>query len=104
MDSETTLQPGTLVRRAKELLFSQLDNEMLAVDAQAGYCYSLNETAGKIWGLLEQPTTLHDLCIQLRRAYSVDEATCLSDTVEILSKLHDAGLVELVNGTNETSV
>jgi hypothetical protein len=48
--------------------FSQLDDELLAIDAQAGYCYSLNETAGRVWDLIATPMSLDAICAQLLMA------------------------------------
>jgi len=46
MESTAKIHSGSIVQRAKEVLFSRLDDELLAIDAQAGFCYALNETAG----------------------------------------------------------
>jgi hypothetical protein len=94
MDAQTQLPPETLVSRGKELKFTKLDDEMLAIDAQAGHCYSLNETAGEIWGYIATPVTLADLCARLQAAHEVDAEICTNDTIELLVKLHDAGLVK----------
>ena len=68
---------------------------MLAIDAQAGFCYGLNPTAGKIWELLETPTSLAALCEQLSQLYAVDAPTCRSDTAELLEEMRTAGLVQI---------
>ncbi len=87
--------PATLLRRAKDMPFSQLDDEFLAVDAQAGYCYALNETAARVWELLAQPVAFADLCTRLGREYAVGEAVCAREVKELLGSLHQAGLVQI---------
>lgn len=94
MDPQTQVPPETLISRGKSLKFAKLDDEMLAIDAQAGHCYSLNETAGEIWGYIETPMTLAELCARLQSAHEVDAETCATDTIELLVKLHGAGLVK----------
>ena len=42
MDQHINIHPDHIVQRAKEVLFSRLDDELLAIDAQAGFCYALN--------------------------------------------------------------
>lgn len=86
---------NTIIDRNPAILFSQLDEEYLALDAEAGFCYSLNLVSGQIWHLLEQPTTVSALCTQLQRQYMVDEATCQQDVRELLFQLADAGLVTM---------
>ncbi len=85
----------TMLQRNSAILFSKLDDEYLALDAEAGFCYSLNPVSGHIWNLLEEPTTLGALCTQLRHAYTVDETTCRREVTEVLTKLASAGLVTI---------
>lgn len=91
------LEANTILSRGKDLPFSQLDNEVLAIDPQAGYCYSLNETAGKVWSLMTAPISFEALCAELRREYAVNEATCARDVRTLLEGLREAGLVEFSN-------
>ena len=86
----------TIVQRGKDIPFSQLDDELLAIDAQAGYCYSLNETAGRVWDLIAAPMSLEAICAQLLREYAVDEPTCRRQVTALLRGLCDAGLVRVV--------
>lgn len=83
----------TLIQRNPAIIFSKLDEEYLALDAEAGFCYSLNLVSGRIWSLLEQPITFDKLCTQLRQEYVVDEATCRHDVDEVMTGLAQAGLV-----------
>ena len=89
------LHPGSRVQRSGSILFSKLDDELLAIDGQAGNCYSLNESAGSAWELLREPITVAAVCAQLRREYSVDPATCEGDILELLQNLLAAGLIEV---------
>jgi PqqD family protein of HPr-rel-A system len=84
---------AALWRRNREILFQLLDDELLAVDAESGYCYSLNESAGRVWKIMEQPMRLAAICAQLRREYRIDEATCLAEVSALLEGLRQAGLV-----------
>jgi len=93
---EPALTGSTVVKRGRDVPFSQLDHELLAIDSQAGYCYSLNETAGRVWGLLEEPSTIEAICSKLRLQYAVDEATCLREVTELLQGMCEAKLVEIV--------
>jgi hypothetical protein len=85
----------TIIKRNPAIHFSRLDEEYLALDAEAGFCYSLNLVSGHIWHLLEQPTAVETLCTQLQREYTVNEATCRRDVSEVLTKLASAGLVTI---------
>ena len=69
-----------------------LDDELLGIDSQAGYCYSLNETAGRVWELIAEPMTVSEICSRLRKEFAVDEQTCKRETISLLQQLTDAGL------------
>lgn len=89
------MNKSTLIQRNPAILFSKLDDEYLALDAEAGFCYSLNLVGGQIWDLIEQPTTFDKLCTQLQQEYVVDETTCRHDVEEVLIGLAKAGLVTI---------
>jgi hypothetical protein len=95
MAAKTKIESTTLLQRGRDIPFSQLDDELLAIDAQAGYCYSLNETAGRVWDLIATPMSLDAICAQLCREYAVDEQTCRREVTTLLQGLCDAGLVQI---------
>jgi hypothetical protein len=92
---ENQWHPQSRVSRAKEVMFSQLDDELLAIDSQAGFCYSLNETAGLIWEMMAEPITLKEICTRLQEKFDVDEKDCLSDVTALLQGLYQAELVKV---------
>ncbi|HRJ41099.1 MAG TPA: PqqD family protein [Caldilineaceae bacterium] len=95
MKTRTQIEPNTILRQGKNIPFSQLDDELLAIDTQANYCYSLNETAGRVWELIGTPVTLSAVCAQLGREYAVDEQTCRVEVAALVQKLSAAGLVRI---------
>ncbi len=95
---DVKIDSTSIVQRAKDVSFSQLDDELLAIDAQAGYCYSLNETAGRVWDLIVAPMPVSAICEQLLHEYRVEEAGCQREVIQLLKGLCDAGLVQVVQG------
>lgn len=89
------LEKQAIVKRTRDIPFSLLDDELLAIDSQAGYCYSLNETAGRVWNLIASPLSIKAVCTLLRGEYTVDEATCLHEVTALIRALHQAGLAEI---------
>jgi len=87
---------GTVVQRVPHIVFSRLDDEWLAIDSESGYCYNLNEVAGRVWELIASPTALSSVCHTLYPHYTVDEATCQRDVLELSQQLLDYGLVTVV--------
>ncbi len=81
------------MQRDTDIAFSQLDDELLSIDANTGYCYSLNESAGRVWELIATPMSINAVCAHLSKEYMVDEATCLGEVTTLLQGLCEAGLV-----------
>lgn len=86
------------VRRKPEPLFSRLDDELLGLDTHAGLAYSLNRSAGRVWELIGTWMTVGAVCDQLEQEYEVEHQTCLTEVVELLGRLRNAGLVEVEGG------
>jgi hypothetical protein len=91
MTSETVFQ------RTQNIDFSRLDDVYLAIDAQKGYCYSLNATAGRIWDMAAEPLSVAKICKQLQIEYTIEEETCRRDVTTLLRELQSAGLLQIVN-------
>lgn len=87
----------TVVARDPRVIFTRLDEDLLAIDADAGNCYSLNRHGRAVWELLESPTTVRALCDRLRERFDVDDATCLDDVTDLLRALHAADLLVVEN-------
>jgi hypothetical protein len=68
--SASPLLIDAVVQRARRVVFTALDEDWLALDAESGYCYNLNEVAGRVWELMDRPIAIRDLCGQLSREYN----------------------------------
>jgi PqqD family protein of HPr-rel-A system len=91
------IESTALITRKHEILFQEFDDELLAVNARAGYAYALNETAGRIWALLAEHRSIEAICAQLCREYVVEESVCLQEVSAVLQELSRAGLVSIDN-------
>jgi hypothetical protein len=85
----------TIISSNPEIRFTPLDDEMLAIDEHAGYCYSFNVSAAKIWDLIATPASVGSICAELCREFAVDPETCLLDVSDILNEMRAAGLVQV---------
>ena len=95
MPTEQTLALDSIVQRVPHVRFEVFDDEMLAIDGESGFCYSLNEVAGRVWQLIETPTALQAVCRQLAPQYAVDPAIFQKDVVELVQQLLDYGLLRV---------
>jgi hypothetical protein len=81
--------------------FLPLHDDRLAIDERAGYCYSLNVSAGKVWDLMLSPVSVSVICSALCAEFSVDPEICLHDVSELLDAMRAAGLVSVADGATE---
>ncbi len=57
------------------------------MSADTGTCISLSDTGGRIWELLEQPSSVDDLCNRLAQEYEVEPAVLRDDVIEFIQRL-----------------
>jgi hypothetical protein len=88
----------TVIGRRGTATFTRLDDELIALDPQAGVCLSLNASAARVWELIESPASIESIRRQLMTEFEVDEATCARDIGDILRRLQELDLVEVQAG------
>lgn len=57
--------------------------------------YSLNETGGAIWAMLEAGTLLENIVAELVASYEVDAPAAAAEVTRMLGELASVGLVRL---------
>lgn len=90
-DNDNTLQ------RNPELLSSKIDSETIMMNMHDGNYYGLNEVAGRIWEILENPHTYKDLIKILLSEFEVGEETCSNDVSGFLKKLEEKKLIIVIH-------
>jgi hypothetical protein len=80
-------------RRAAKLLEADVDDELVALDPDAGQCFGFNNVAASVWRQLEQPRSFEQLRDALLDEYDVDEEQCTRELGELLGDLSARGLV-----------
>jgi hypothetical protein len=56
--------------------------------------YSLDALAARVWSLIQQPRTLHEIIEDIRDCFDVDAETAEHELLALLQAMEDAGLVE----------
>ena len=91
----SSIESSTIIRRNDEVLFGDLDDEIVMMSVEKGCYYSLDLSATRIWELLEEPATLRSLCDQLVKEYEIDPETCQRDVIAFLDKLQEQEIILL---------
>lgn len=85
-----------VAHRLPGLAEAEVDGDLVALHIENGTYYSFNETAARIWALLDCPKSVSELCATLAAEFEVDPQTCTSEVILLLRDLERDGLVDLV--------
>jgi len=85
----------TRLSRVEETISTELDQEKVLMNIEAGVYYGLAGTARSIWEALESPHTFGELIDQLVAEYDVELQACQTDTIKFLDKLQQEGLLRV---------
>ena len=83
----------TIVERNHEIDASDLDGEKVMMDMDHGNYFMLNPIGSRIWDLINEPISVHQLVSSLREEYDVSEAECLEGVKDFLHELHHSNLL-----------
>jgi PqqD family protein of HPr-rel-A system len=91
--ADETKQPTSL-RRDPTLPFQRMDEDAIVVDPRTREVHLLNETAARIWELLETPSSVDELAAALAEEYEGPSPEALRREVEVfLDDLGGKGLL-----------
>lgn len=72
-------------------LATEVDDELILVQAETGAFFSLKGTGLEIWHALDQNGDPHDVAARLARVYAVEETQCLGEVQQFADQLVEAG-------------
>jgi len=87
------ITPETILQRKGDLLFNQIDGEVVMLSIENSEYYGMDKVGSRIWELLEQPMNFKELVNKLMEEYEVSEQQCSQDTLTFIKKLQDKNLI-----------
>lgn len=93
MPSKTPIDSGTIIRRKPEILYNQVDGEVVMLHFDRGEYYGFNEVASYIWQNIGEPTGVSRLIELLMTEFEVDRATCERQTIDFIQALAEKELI-----------
>lgn len=95
MTSSDSKQPGprTRVRRADDLLATEVADGMVLMDPEKGLYFGLDLIGTDIWRRLASPVLASDLVAALVRDYEAPAAQVERDVLVLLARMFEHGLV-----------
>ena len=89
-----SLSLDTVVRRNPAIVFTDLDDAVVMMDADEGVYHELDPIGAHIWTLLETPRSAAELCESLLADYEVTPEDCRRDVLAFLERARELGIVE----------
>ena len=86
--------PDTLLHRKDDMLFNEIDGEVVMLSIENSEYYGMDKVGSRIWELLEQPHSFKNLVARLMDEYEISEQQCNEDTLAFVKKLTDKKLIE----------
>lgn len=68
------------------VVWSELDNEVIVLDTSSGDFYSLNETATEVWKALESTRSPQDIAVTLSNKYGIALEQAEADVAELVEE------------------
>jgi hypothetical protein len=86
------------VRIRNEVVFRELDGEMVLLNLASGVYFGLDPVGTRIWALIVEQRSPADIVDALTAEYEVDAETCEADVWKLLDALAAHGLIESSDG------
>jgi PqqD family protein of HPr-rel-A system len=80
-------------KRDPGLPYQKLDEETIVVDPRSREVHLLNETAARIWELLESPHSVDELAAALGQEYDAPAGELRAGVEEVVGGFRDKGLL-----------
>jgi hypothetical protein len=94
------LEESTIVVSSQQVSGDLLDGEVAILNLPDGVYYGLNDVGGRVWDLIQQPKTVHELKEILLQEYEVDSEKCSRELMDLLQDLAKYGLIIVNNDTD----
>ena len=94
--TSVSLAPESVLLREEDVIAQQVKEETVMMSLETDRYYALDAVGTEVWALLEQPTSLTDLCAALREIFDVEPGTCLREVSSLVETLIDEKLVRVV--------
>ncbi len=87
------IEPERIIYRNQDIVFTDMDNEIVMMEMDSGNYYALDEVACEVWRLLENRISFADICLKLSENYDVETKQCATDITPFLVGLSEQNLL-----------
>jgi Coenzyme PQQ synthesis protein D (PqqD) len=84
-----------MIRKQGDWLAANVGEELVLMSGEKGNYISLSKVGTRVWGLIETPRTVEEVCGQLTAEFSVSPEVCRADVEDFLRELARHGAISL---------
>ena len=88
-------------RQSPNALFTDVDDDILALNVKDGQCYGMEKVTSSVWRMLDEPMNIEQICNGLLALYDVEPEVCRTDVEKLIAQLHREGLIEVSASSTE---
>jgi hypothetical protein len=90
--------PQSVVVAAKDQVSCDVQGETAILSLSRGTYYGLDTIGAQVWGMLQQPRCVSEICDAILQEYDVPPENCYLDLLALLDRMHTEGLIEIYAG------
>jgi len=84
-------------KNEEDYLCTEVDGEMVIMNAQSGQYFGLNSVSTDIWKAIADKTSFSQIIDALIKEYNVEREKCISETSLLLAKMCQLKMLNLEN-------
>lgn len=96
MPENRTISLESVVAISPDAVSRELDGEAVILELASGTYFGLNDVGTRIWALIGERRSLRQVFEALRQEYDVQPEALERDLVELVEKMREKGLVDVV--------
>jgi Coenzyme PQQ synthesis protein D (PqqD) len=91
------ISQSTRVTISPDVVSCDLAGEVAILNMKDGVYYGLDPVGATIWNLIQKPIVLEEVRDKILEEYDVEAEECQEDLLELIEKLVENGLVEVLD-------
>lgn len=84
---------GTRFRAVPDAVCCEFDDGLAILNLQSNIYFSLNEVGAFVWGVIQTPRRLSEICEEVGAEFDVDAGRCAADVDALVESMTSHGLV-----------
>lgn len=87
------------IRKSDDQVSCDLNGEVAILNLKTALYFGLDPVGAVVWNALEEPASATELADAIMARFDVGQDQCRSDLLDLLNRMHAAGLIEVTGET-----